>query len=156
MRSVLDGGSSRFKFKIGVAPLEEDIARIEAVIDLVVEGRRLAVDSNERFDLETALSYAEGLKPYDLFWYEEAGDPLDYALQAGLAGHYDLPMATGENLFSHQDARNLLRYGGMRADREWLQFDCALSYGLVEYLRPLGVARKRTRLNSSPQFALLL
>ena len=48
-------------------------------------------------------------------------------------------MATGENLFSHQDARNLLRYGGMRPDRDWLQFDCALSYGLCEYRRTLGV-----------------
>ena len=48
-------------------------------------------------------------------------------------------MATGENLFSHQDARNLLCYGGMRPDRDWLQFDCALSYGLVEYLRILDV-----------------
>jgi L-alanine-DL-glutamate epimerase-like enolase superfamily enzyme len=46
-------------------------------------------------------------------------------------------MATGENLFSHQDARNLLHYGGMRPDRDWLQFDCALSYGLVEYMRTL-------------------
>ena len=44
-----------------------------------------------------------------------------------------------ENLFSHQDARNLLRYGGMRPDRDWLQFDCALSYGLVEYLRTLAL-----------------
>jgi L-alanine-DL-glutamate epimerase-like enolase superfamily enzyme len=31
------------------------------------------------------------------------------------------------------------RYGGMRPDRGWLQFDCALSYGLVEYLRTLGL-----------------
>ncbi len=50
-------------------------------------------------------------------------------------------MATGENLFSHQDARNLLRYGGMRPDRDWLQFDCALSYGLCEYLRTLEVLK---------------
>jgi L-alanine-DL-glutamate epimerase-like enolase superfamily enzyme len=139
MRSYLDRGYSVVKLKIGGAPLEEDIARIEAVIEVVGEGRRLAVDANGRFDLETAIAYAEGLKPYNLFWYEEAGDPLDYALQAELAGHYDLPMATGENLFSHQDARNLLRYGGMRPDRDWLQFDCALSYGLVEYLRTLDV-----------------
>src|SRR5437764_284606 len=76
---------------------------------------------------------------YPLFWYEEAGDPLEYALQAALAEFYPGPMATGENLFSHQDARNLLRYGGMRPDRDWLQFDCALSYGLVEYLRTLDV-----------------
>ena len=41
--------------------------------------------------------------------------------------HYAKPMATGENLFSMQDARNLIRYGGMRPDRDWLQFDCALS-----------------------------
>ena len=50
--------------------------------------------------------------------------------------------ATGENLFSHQDARNLLRYAGMRPDRDVLQFDCALSYGLVEYVRTLDVMRE--------------
>ncbi|MCC6828938.1 MAG: mandelate racemase, partial [Acetobacteraceae bacterium] len=52
---------------------------------------------------------------------------------------YPAPMATGENLFSHQDARNLIRYGGMRPDRDFLQFDCALSYGLVEFRRTLEV-----------------
>lgn len=36
-----------------------------------------------------------------------------------------------------QDARKLIRYGGMRHDRDGLQFDCAVSYGLVEYLRTL-------------------
>ena len=51
-------------------------------------------------------------------------------------------MATGENLFSMQDARNLIRYGGMRPDRDWLQFDCASSYGLVEYLRTLEMLRE--------------
>lgn len=139
VRSYLDRGYNVVKMKIGGATLQEDLARIEAVIDVVGDGSRLAVDANGRFDLETAIAYAKALRPYKLFWYEEAGDPLDYALQAELAAHYDLPMATGENLFSHQDARNLLRYGGMRADRDWLQFDCALSYGLVEYLRTLDV-----------------
>jgi L-alanine-DL-glutamate epimerase-like enolase superfamily enzyme len=51
-------------------------------------------------------------------------------------------MATGENLFSMQDARNLIRYGGMRPDRDVLQFDCALSYGLVEYLRILDMLKE--------------
>jgi L-alanine-DL-glutamate epimerase-like enolase superfamily enzyme len=97
------------------------------------------VDANGRFDLETAIAYAHALEPYQLRWYEEAGDPLDYELQANLAGHYQGPMATGENLFSVQDARNLIRYGGMRSDRDVLQFDCALSYGLVEYLRILDM-----------------
>jgi L-alanine-DL-glutamate epimerase-like enolase superfamily enzyme len=139
MRSYRDRGYRVVKMKIGAVPLAEDLARIEAVLEVVGDGRFLAVDANGRFDLETAIAYAKALKPYGLFWYEEAGDPLDYALQAALAEHYDGPMATGENLFSHQDARNLLRHGGMRPDRDFLQFDCALSYGLVEYLRTLDV-----------------
>jgi L-alanine-DL-glutamate epimerase-like enolase superfamily enzyme len=137
MRSYLDRGYNVVKMKIGGAPIEEDRSRIEAVLKEIAGHGRLAVDANGRFDLETAIAYAKMLREYDLFWYEEAGDPLDYSLQAALAEFYPGSMATGENLFSHQDARNLLRYGGMRPDRDWLQFDCALSYGLVEYLRTL-------------------
>jgi L-alanine-DL-glutamate epimerase-like enolase superfamily enzyme len=142
MRRYRGMGYEVVKMKIGGAPLEEDIRRIEAVLEVVGEGKYLAVDANGRFGLETALAYAEAMKPYDLFWYEEAGDPLDYHIQAELSKVYPGPMATGENLFSHQDARNLARYGGMRPDRDWLQFDCALSYGLVEYLRTLEAIGK--------------
>ena len=139
MRSYLDRGYSVVKMKIGGAPIEDDRLRIEAVLKEIGSQAQLAVDANGRFDLETAIAYAKMLRDYPLFWYEEAGDPLDYALQAALAEFYPGPMATGENLFSHQDARNLLRYGGMRPDRDWLQFDCALSYGLCEYQRTLAV-----------------
>jgi L-alanine-DL-glutamate epimerase-like enolase superfamily enzyme len=139
MQSYLDRGYSVVKQKIGGASLAEDCKRIEAVLKLLGPGQRLAVDANGRFDLKTAVEYAQALSPYNLFWYEEAGDPLDYALQAELALHYAGAMATGENLFSMQDARNLTRYGGMRPDRDWLQFDCALSYGCVEYLRTLDM-----------------
>lgn len=142
MQSYLDRGYSVVKKKIGGASLAEDCKRIEAVLKLLGPGQRLCVDANGRFDLQTAIAYARELSQYDLFWYEEAGDPLDYELQAELANHYDKPMATGENLFSMQDARNLIRYGGMRPDRDWLQFDCALSYGLVEYLRTLDMLKE--------------
>jgi len=142
MSSYLDRGYSVVKKKIGGASLAEDLKRIETVLGLLGPGQRLAVDANGRFDLKTAIEYAKALSQYDLFWYEEAGDPLDYALQAELANHYAGPMATGENIFSMQDARNLIRYAGMRSDRDWLQFDCALSYGLVEYLRTLDMLKK--------------
>ena len=141
MRSYLDRGYTVVKMKIGGASLDEDRRRIEAVLDELGNQGRLAVDANGRFDLETAIAYAKMLRAYPLFWYEEAGDPLDYQLQAALADFYPGPMATGENLFSHQDARNLVRHGGMRPDRDWLQFDCALSYGLCEYQRTLEVIK---------------
>jgi L-alanine-DL-glutamate epimerase-like enolase superfamily enzyme len=142
MRSYVNRGYNVVKMKIGGASIAEDQRRIEAVLREIGTEARLAVDANGRFDLETAISYAKMLRQYNLFWYEEIGDPLDYALQAAMNEFYPNPMATGENLFSHQDARNLLKYGGMRPDRDWLQFDCALSYGLVEYLRTLDEIEK--------------
>jgi L-alanine-DL-glutamate epimerase-like enolase superfamily enzyme len=141
MQSYLDRGYSVVKMKIGGAPLKDDIERIEAVLRMLGPGQQLAVDANGRFDLNTAVEYGNAMSHYPLFWYEEAGDPLDYELQAKLGESYAGPLATGENLFSMQDARNLIRHGGMRRDRDWLQFDCALSYGLVEYLRTLEMLK---------------
>ena len=136
MRRFLDSGYRVVKMKIGGADLAQDLRRIEAVIDVLDgEGSRLAVDVNGRFDLSTALEYARAIEPYGLFWYEEIGDPLDYQLNATISEHYRGPIATGENLFSLQDARNLIRYGGMRPDRDYIQVDPALSYGLTEYQR---------------------
>jgi L-alanine-DL-glutamate epimerase-like enolase superfamily enzyme len=142
MLKCIDRGYTVVKQKIGGATLDEDVRRIEAVLGVLKPGQRLAVDANGRFDLKIAIQYGEALSKYNLFWYEEPGDPLDYQLQAELGKHYAGGMATGENLFSMQDARNLIRYGGMRRDRDWLQFDCALSYGLVEYLRTLEMLRE--------------
>jgi len=142
MSGYLGLGYSVVKIKIGGAPLAEDLRRIEAVLKILKTPDQLAVDANGRFDLDTAIAYARALAPYKLRWYEEPGDPLDYDLQAKLAPHYAGPMATGENLFSMQDARNLMRYAGLRSDRDVLQFDCALSYGLVEYLRILDMLKE--------------
>lgn len=142
MRSYVERGYTVVKMKIGGASLAEDQRRIEAVLHEIDGRAQLAVDANGRFNLETAIAYAKMLRAYNLFWFEEIGDPLDYALQAAISEFYPGAMATGENLFSHQDARNLLRHGGMRPDRDWLQFDCALSYGLVEYLRTLDVVHQ--------------
>jgi L-alanine-DL-glutamate epimerase-like enolase superfamily enzyme len=141
MQRYLDLGYSVVKMKIAGAPLSEDLRRIEAVLKILKSSDQLAVDANGRFDLENAVAYAKALAPYRLRWFEEPGDPLDYQLQAELANHYPGPMATGENLFSMQDARNLIRYAQLRPDRDILQFDCALSYGLVEYLRILDMLK---------------
>jgi D(-)-tartrate dehydratase len=142
MASYLERGYSVVKMKIGGASIAEDMERIEAVLKMLQPGQQLAVDANGRFDLKTALDYGKALSAYPLFWYEEAGDPLDYELQAKLGEVYQGSLATGENLFSMQDARNLIRHGGMRPDRDYLQFDCALSYGLVEYLRTLDMLKE--------------
>lgn len=160
MRRYLDLGYDTVKMKIGGAPLEQDLKRIEAVLRLVPSGRQLAVDANGRFDLATATRYARALEPYGLKWYEEPGDPLDFELNRDVGLVSSTPIATGENLFSMQDARNLIRYGGMKRERDFLQMDPALSYGLVEYLRTLemlaenGWSTRRCIPHGGHQFAL--
>lgn len=160
MRGYQSQGYRIVKMKIGGADLSTDVKRIEAALEVVGSGANLAVDANGRFDLATALDYGRAMQPYSLFWYEEPGDPLDYQLNAVLAEHYPGAIATGENLFSTIDGRNLLRYGGMRPDRDWVQLDPALSYGLTEYLRFIaavesaGWSRRRLIPHGGHQLAL--
>ena len=141
MKSYMDLGFTTVKMKIGGASLSNDLKRIESVLKLVGDGKNLCVDANGRFDLKTAIEYGKALEPLNLKWYEEAGDPLDFDLNSELSKNYKNSLATGENLFSMQDSRNLIRYGGMRKNIDWLQFDCSLSYGLVEYLRTLKMLK---------------
>lgn len=135
IRGYLDMGYDAVKMKIGGASTSEDLARIEAVIEIVGNGARVAVDANGRFDESAAVQWAQALNPYGLRWYEEPGDPLDFAVNSAVIAAYDGAVATGENLFSVRDATNLVRYAGMRPGVDIFQMDAGLSYGLTEYAR---------------------
>lgn len=139
LKRYQDWGFDKFKIKIGGAPRKEDIARLEIAVQQAGSGRNISVDANGRFDLEGARAFGEILKPYDLRWYEEAGDPLDYDLNRQVIEAYGRPVATGENLFSVSDVRNLLRHGGMRPGIDIFQMDAGLSYGLTEYAEMIAL-----------------
>jgi len=139
MLGYLDLGYRTVKMKIGGAPLADDLRRIELVLEVLPEGCTLAVDANGRFDTEQALAYAEALAPLPLHWYEEPVDPLDFEGHRAVAEAYPGVLATGENLLSRQEAANLVHYGGLRADRDVLQMDSALSYGFTEYQKTLAM-----------------
>lgn len=148
------------KMKVGGADLDTDRRRIEWALDVVGAGENLAVDANGRLSLDEALAYGRMIEAFGLCWFEEPVDPLDYRAHAVLAENLSVPLATGENLFSTQDFRNLLRHGGLRADRDWLQPDPSLCYGLTECLRiidmaaAMGWARPRTVPHGGHQLGL--
>ncbi len=139
IRKYLDMGFNAVKMKIGGASLAEDLSRIEAALQVVGDGKNLAVDANARFDTATAIEYGEAIAGYGLRWYEEPVGVLDFAALAELKAACTTPIATGENIFSFDDSRNLVRYGGLDASTDYLQMDPVLSYGLVEYLRTLDM-----------------
>ena len=142
MRRHLDAGYTMAKIKVGGLPLAEDLRRVEAALKVVGEGGRLAVDANCKFGRDEALGCARALAPVKLRWFEEPCDPLDFALMAELAGAYEPPLATGENLYSTQDVENLVRFGGWRTARDVIQVDPPQAYGIATYARTLAMLER--------------
>src|SRR5690606_15128913 len=127
----------------GGASLKEDMRRVETALTVAADGWSLAVDANGRFDLADARAYARSLEPYQLRWFEEVGDPLDFELNATIAQEYEGPIATGENLFSRRGVKSLAVCGGRRCDRDIFQMDSGLAYGITEYGRMLNEMESR-------------
>ena len=141
IRTRVGQGYTTMKVKVGGAPIKEDLARLEASIKVIGGPDRLAVDANAGFTPERSVEYARALAPYNLRWFEEPTDPLDYALMAELAAIYAPPIATGENLFSTQDVQNLVRFGGLRPKSDIIQIDVPQSYGIVQFSRTLEMLK---------------
>jgi L-alanine-DL-glutamate epimerase-like enolase superfamily enzyme len=134
MRRHLDAGYTMVKMKVGGLPLADDVRRVEAVKQVLGNRAELAVDANSKFLREEALAYARALAPFELRWFEEPCDPLDFALLAEIASVYAPPLATGENLFSTQDVENLVHFGGLKPSRrDVIQVDPPQAYGIVQY-----------------------
>jgi L-alanine-DL-glutamate epimerase-like enolase superfamily enzyme len=104
---------------------------------------QLAVDANSKFARAEAFAYADALAPLRLRWFEEPCDPSDDALLAEIGEAYGLAMSRGENLFSTQDVENLVRFGGLRAQRnDVIQVDPPQAYGIVQYARTVAMLEK--------------
>jgi len=143
MRRHQASGYTTLKMKVGGLPLEDDLKRLEAVLDVVGAGERLAVDANCKFGRDEALRYARALAPFRLRWFEEPCDPLDLSLFAELSSIYEPPLATGENLYSTQDVQNLIRFSGWRAGRDIIQVDPPQAYGIVQFARTVAMLEER-------------
>jgi len=142
LKRVVDLGFDTVKIKGGAVALDADRRRIELALE-VLDGRaRLAIDCNATMAPHEARIFLATLADLPLAWVEEPVDPLDYDTHRALAAEFAVPLGTGENLFSAADARNLLRHGGLRPDRDLLQFDIGLGHGLVEYLRIVAEAEE--------------
>ena len=143
MKRHLEAGYTMVKMKVGGAPLDEDMRRIEAVKSILPSHAELAVDANSKFDRPEALRYAKAMAPYRLRWFEEPCDPLDYATLSDISDAYQHALSTGENLFSQQDVENLVRFGNLKpARRDVIQVDPPQAYGIAQYARTLTALEK--------------
>ena len=142
IKKRMNEGYQVMKIKVGGAPIKDDLARIDAAIQIVGSAQSLAVDANAAWQRPVALEYAKALKPYRLRWLEEPTDPLDYELLSDLVDLYDAPIATGENLFSTPDIKNLIQFGRLRASSDIIQIDVPQSYGITQFAKTLQMMQE--------------
>lgn len=143
VRRLRDLGYDRVKIKIGGAPLEQDLRRIEAAAAVLPGAGNLAVDAIYSYDRTTGLEAARVLAPFGLWWFEDICDPLDFETQRDVVAAYGHPVAAGEALFSAAEAQLLDRHGGLRRDRDILLFDPVHCYGLPGYLQIIRLLEGR-------------
>ena len=131
VQRAVDAGYRCVKIKVS-GEVDSDMKRLERAAAALDSGAQWAVDVNGALPSQGARKWLDAVAPFKLAWIEEPSPPLDFALLAEYSKLSEVPLATGENLFSFDDARNLLRYGGLRKERDLLQFDPLLSYGVAE------------------------
>jgi len=135
LKRLRDLGHRRAKIKIGASPLAQDLLRIETACRVFDRPGHLAVDAMNAYGLQQALSGARELRRFELMWFEDVCDPLDFETQSAVTAAYAGPLAAGEALFSAAEAKLLARHGGLRRDRDILVFDPVHCYGLPGYLQ---------------------
>ena len=128
----LDWGYTTVKIKLSGRDAKLDAQRIASALSAGLPASHLAVDLNGQWQAGHTDVLAV-LAEHRLAWVEEPTPALDYAALAAFCQGHSGPVATGENLFSLDDATNLLRYGGLRPHQDRLQMDISLSYGVGEY-----------------------
>ena len=97
-KGYLDAGFNGVKIKIGQPDLGQDVARVEAIRELIGPDVAFMVDANYAMSVPQAIEAARAFEPYDLVWFEEPTIPDDYRGYREIAQATGMPLAMGENL----------------------------------------------------------
>jgi L-alanine-DL-glutamate epimerase-like enolase superfamily enzyme len=112
-RSNLERGFRAIKMKVGRDRLSEDVERVASVREVLGPDIPLMVDANMRWTVEQAIRASHALAEYEITWLEEPTIPDDVEGHARIAREGALPIATGENLHTLYEFRNMIGRGGV-------------------------------------------
>ncbi|HEX5404717.1 MAG TPA: enolase C-terminal domain-like protein [Pseudonocardiaceae bacterium] len=137
-KAAVQDGFDLIKLKVG-ASAEDDVRRFGLARDAVGPDVRIAVDANQRWDVDSAITAIRQLAPFDPWWVEEPTSPDDVLGHAAIrAAVAPIKVATGEHVQNRVIVKQLLRAGAI----DVLQLDATRVAGVNENIAILLLAAK--------------
>jgi len=137
-QEAMDQGFKLLKYKCGKS-LEDDKRRLRKVRELVGPDYAIAIDANQVWDVDEAISWINELKEFKLSWIEEPTSPTDVVGHAKIAaGIAPTRVATGEMAGSRIIFKQLLQAKGFSV----MQIDATRVAGVNENLANILMAAK--------------
>ena len=136
METNLELGARAVKMKVGAVSLREDEKRVKTVRDVVGDDVDLLVDANNAYNTYQAVQMAHRLEDYEVYWFEEPVSPDNISGSAEVAASSDVPIATGENEYTHWGFRDLIE---ARA-ADILNADAQVLGGITEFRKVAALA----------------
>lgn len=131
-------GFTQIKLKVG-ADLEEDIRRMTLARSTVGPDVRIAIDANQRWDVDDAIRWTRALADTDPYWIEEPTSPDDVLGHARIReGVQPIKVATGEHAQNRVIFKQLLQADAI----DVVQIDAARVGGVNENIAILLLAAK--------------
>ncbi|SDU43289.1 L-fuconate dehydratase [Jiangella alkaliphila] len=137
-REALDAGFTQIKLKVG-GDLDDDVRRLGIAREICGPDVRIAIDANQRWDVDEAVRWVKELAPFDPWWVEEPTSPDDVLGHAAIAERIaPVRVATGEHVANRVVFKQLLQ---ARAT-QFVQIDATRVAGVNENLAILLLAAK--------------
>ncbi|MFH9354691.1 L-fuconate dehydratase [Kitasatospora sp. NPDC017646] len=135
-RQAVADGFRQIKLKVG-ADLEDDVRRCRTARAAVGPDIRMAIDANQRWGVEQAVTWTTALAEFDPYWIEEPTSPDDVLGHAAIRRQVaPIRVATGEHVQNRIVFKQLLQAGAV----DIVQIDAARVGGVNENLAILLLA----------------
>jgi L-fuconate dehydratase len=135
---ALAAGYRQIKLKVG-ASLDDDVRRLRIAREVCGPDIRIAVDANQRWDVDEAVRWIRALERYEPWWVEEPTSPDDVLGHAAIRrGVRPVRIATGEHVQNRVVFKQLLQAEAV----DVVQIDAARVAGVNENIAILLLAAK--------------
>ena len=137
-REAVEEGFRTIKLKVGLS-VEDDIRRCRLAREAIGPDVAMAVDANQRWDVDPAIAWMKQLAQFDIAWIEEPTSPDDILAHAAIRrGIAPVPVSTGEHTQNRIVFKQLLQAEAV----DLIQIDAARVGGVNENLAILLLAAK--------------